>query len=324
MLKQVDRALCRFRLKIRRSIVWRLTLCCGALRRRTRQALLAALCACAAVGVPARAYAAEPDGAAAEAAAPLHEAVPAETADSVFHIPDISAESGRAAPLPMILPPFRPTDYLLLSFRGLPRDFSLSSGFRTTDAWLVSAHEAEGLEIIPPADYAGGFMLEVRLIRGQHSVARTNIVQVRFAPAAKAQPAHIAPGLHAGASPDEELTALASQVGTAARESPAVPLRHGQTPPLAPDAEKLLLEIAETMLARNDVGAARGVLRGLAYRGSARGAFRLAESYDAALLSQLRVAGRLDDPEQAVRWYEMAAALGSVEAAARLAAHGGG
>jgi hypothetical protein len=264
----------------------------------------------------------------------------------VFHIADIDGVTGRAAPVQLDLPPFRPTDYLLLSFRGLPKDFALSSGFRTSDSWLVSAHEASDLQIMPPEDFAGSFSMEVRLIRGQNVVARTNVVRITFTPeeeliarlllhnegpstAAIPEAAAVVtliepePVLEQAAedeAQDQEQPAGADEEQDQEQQQDADAETPAPSLPVAPEQEAYLLGLAQKMLDQNDIGAARSIYRRLAYQKSALGTLRLAQSYDPAFLSQFRTANVLDDLEQARRWYRRAADLGADEASQRLTA----
>ena len=262
-----------------------------------------------------------------------------------FHIEDISGETGTAAPVRLQLPPFRPTDYLLLSFRGLPKDFALSSGFRTSDAWLVSAHEAKDLLIMPPEDFDGSFTMEVRLIRGLNVVARTQVVKSTFArpeipvttvseapPLAEERPTAAltdAPAIATAFEPEQEADANTEPEAEAvvepaagcpeAKAEPVAssenPSRRASAPPsVSSDQEAYLLGLAQKMLDQNEIAAARGIYRRLAYHRSRHGTLRLAQSYDPAFLSQFRTSNTLEDLEEARRWYKQAADLGADEA----------
>ena len=227
-----------------------------------------------------------------------------------FHIPDVSGVLGGKAPMPVQLPPFQSTDYLLLSVRGLPKDFSLSSGFRTSDAWLVSAHQAEGLQIVPPSDYVGAFTLEVRLIRGHDTVARTEIVRVAFKPPVRAV---------LKAPKPEQLETKRKKAKTKPETKPETEPSVARYEPLNAEKETRLLRAAQTMLDQNDIAAARSIYMRLAQQKSTQGSLRLAQSYDPAFLSQFHITGQLHDLKKARYWYEIAERLGSEDAAQGLA-----
>lgn len=235
-----------------------------------------------------------------------------------FHIADISGVTGQAAPVRLELPSFRPTDYLLLSFRGLPKDFALSSGFRTSDAWLVSAHESKDLHIIPPEDFTGSFTMEVRLIRGQDVVARTNVVQITFFPPGETEARTPPPNEERSTAAIPEAVTVVTPVKP--EQEPDVQAEAAAPPPISPEQEKYMLGLAQKMLDQNDIAAARSVYRRLAYLKNLRGTLRLAQSYDPAFLSQFQTANNLEDLEEARRWYRRAADLGADEALQRLTA----
>lgn len=264
-----------------------------------------------------------------------------------FHVEEISGITGTAVPVRFQLPPFSPTDYLLLSFRGLPKDFALSSGFRTSDAWLVSAHEAKDLLIMPPEDFDGSFTVEVRLLRGQNLVADRQKVKITFAkpempakaasgttqlveerPTAALAETTAVPGTHlhslesdatgnlkaeaeAEVIPDAD---TAIEVGVGAAEASST------LPPIGSEQEAFLLGLAQKMLDQNDIAAARGIYRRLAYHKSQLGTLRLAQSYDPTFLSQFRTSSSLEDLQEARRWYREAVDLGADEASHRLSA----
>ena len=79
-----------------------------------------------------------------------------------------------------------------------------------------------------------------------------------------------------------------------------------------------MLKRASTLLGQNDIAGARLIFQYLANHQSARGAFALAESYDAKKLAGRRVTGMTPDADMARTWYARAAELGSREAAAML------
>jgi len=87
----------------------------------------------------------------------------------------------------------------------------------------------------------------------------------------------------------------------------------------AGDMERLLKRGAD-YLAQGDIAAARLLLGRAAAARDPRAALSLGATYDPTVLRQLHVVGFKPDVAQARVWYEKAAAYGSDEAAARLAA----
>lgn len=83
--------------------------------------------------------------------------------------------------------------------------------------------------------------------------------------------------------------------------------------------EALLIGRAEALLKNYDLLSARLILLDIAKRGSARGAFSLAETYDPAFWKPFYPKGT-SDINQAKAWYEKSLELGEDKALARLRA----
>jgi TPR repeat protein len=79
-----------------------------------------------------------------------------------------------------------------------------------------------------------------------------------------------------------------------------------------------LFKRSEELIAQGDIAAARLVLTRAAEAGDARSALALGATYDASMLSKLRVRGIAPEAAQARAWYAKAAELGSREATRRL------
>lgn len=206
-----------------------------------------------------------------------------------FVVKDLIGYGGRQVAVAIEMPLFARTDHLLLSFRGVPENFALSSGFRTASAWLVSAHEAANLSLIPPEDFVGSFKLEVLLIRGQSVPPLVQSVRVEFRPEALAE---------------QDFGALTRPAAAEKRTEP--------------DKEKQLMEVAADLLRQNDIAAARLIYARLAHERSVQGALAMAQTYDPVFLSKYNVTGLRPDKEKAKHWYGAAASLGSKDAPERL------
>jgi hypothetical protein len=239
-----------------------------------------------------------------------------------FTVADLVGHAGDSLQLNINVPPHKPTDYMLLSFRGLPKNFSLSSGFRAAEAWLVSAHEAENLRLIAPKDYVGSFKLEVQLLRGQTADPAVEHVRIELrpqAPAKRAEDAVEAPKAKAKADLPIEPAATTE---TAAMPGPA-PAGIGQlskSTHIASDKERQLLDTASRLLTQNDITAARLIYARLAREGSLQGALIMAQTFDPAFLASYQINGLQPDKEKAKYWYGVAASLGSKDASGRLLA----
>ena len=126
--------------------------------------------------------------------------------------------------------------------------------------------------------------------------------------------------------------------GAAALTAVPAPAPHGAPPPRATPAEPeiaiaapaaaaprianeeiaTLIARGRTNLANGDVSAARLALRRAAEGGDAQAALALGGTFDPLVLRGLGVVGVAADPDQARRWYQKAAALGSRDAPQRL------
>lgn len=83
-----------------------------------------------------------------------------------------------------------------------------------------------------------------------------------------------------------------------------------KAPSVSSGEENKLLARANDLMERGDITGARLLFEHLAFRGSALGAFALAQSYDAKHLEKLYVRGLAPDAKQADYWYRKAAELG--------------
>jgi hypothetical protein len=210
----------------------------------------------------------------------------------------ITGVSGTSIPLKLTLPgaaadPAAGSARRFLMFRGIPEPFTLSSGFRTRNAWVVSADHASGLRLNVPRDYSGAFAIEVLLYRGETENPERQMLSVEISTATR--PA---------AAPQPEVSA-----------SPPATDKPAETPrevAAVPAAELELLSRGEQHLRNGNIVFARALFEELAARGSARGAFAVAQTYDPAVLEQIGAVGVQGDSEQAKHWYRKAAELGNV------------
>jgi len=100
---------------------------------------------------------------------------------------------------------------------------------------------------------------------------------------------------------------------------PPAPVPARPTITLDPDEIAVLLKQGEQFIASGDVVTARVPFERAAEAGDARAALALGATYDPAVLARLGVRGIAADVAKARTWYEKARALGSAEAASRLA-----
>jgi TPR repeat protein len=99
-----------------------------------------------------------------------------------------------------------------------------------------------------------------------------------------------------------------------------IPIAVGQPALSLQVDDQRLLASAERLLRQGDVGSARMVLQHAVDKGSARAAFKLAETYDGRMLRTWRTYGTQPDDEKARGLYARAAAAGIEAATERLQA----
>ena len=237
---------------------------------------------------------------------------------SGFDVVDASGPAGTPLPLEIALPENAAETYSFLMFRNLPANFELSSGFGARTYWAVSLHDVDRLRIVPPADFAGSFELEVLLVKAIDADPERRLVTVEFTPptatATAADPAGSGKFLTAIA-PNEVTAALPQAVAPQGGEGGARPLPAKEMT----RAQRALMVRGDRFLNRGDVAAARLVYHNLARQNFADAALALARTYDPEILSALAVRGLRPDIAEARAWYEKARDLGSAQAAQRLA-----
>lgn len=186
--------------------------------------------------------------------------------------------------------------------RGLPAGFRLSQGFPVKQSWFLSTTEAKNLQLLPPAVFSGDLVLEILYFKDSKEAPLTSLVRtVVIRAETGAEPA---PG---------QASAAAAPTAPAPRA-----IRKIQ---LTAERETETLRRGEEAMKRGDVAAARLLFEDLAAMGSAKGAFAMAQSYDADYLRTVFIQGALQpDPASAKAWYERAARLGSSEAQGALTA----
>lgn len=248
-------------------------------------------------------------------------------AGETFAVDNISGKPGAEIPITITLPPHKSDDYLLLSFRGLPKNFRLTSGFGTAEAWFVSARDVATLQLLPPKDFVGFFELQVQLVRGPDITPETIYTKVAVGladPALSAEPVRsITP-----APVDLPANSVVDQAPSVVDEAPPQKAADDEivsslpTANIDPAEEERMLKMAENMLRQNDIPAARLIYGRIGRQGSQQGALMMAKTYDPAFLDQFDIAGLSEDREKAKYWYEIAAQLGSTDASQRLLALG--
>ncbi len=230
-------------------------------------------------------------------------------ATAEFSAENVSGPPGQPLPLQIRTPGGETDQSGLVMIRGVPEPLTLSAGFRTGDTWMVSLKELDTLTIDVPDDFEGAFDYEVILVLATSDNRESRTASVTIADVTEALPAS-----------DDEPNAD-RRLTSASAQDPVPPAETGQSAPaprLSPSVAQPMLDQAATLLQNGDIASARLLYEHLAKQGSALGALSLAKTYDAEVLLGLGVVGMRPDEAEALRWYEVAAELGSEPAQQRL------
>lgn len=228
---------------------------------------------------------------------------------AAFFVAPVIGTSGAIIPLKIRLPGgmgdgASTGTYTFMMFKGFPEDFRLTAGFKTKNAWMVAIKDLDGLKIDVPAGYTGEIIVDAYLYRGENAAPE----QEMFSVSISAFPRNVA-----------ATSALSAQPSAAPEKPQAAPLPK-RDPSLTKEEEDAMLGQAETQIQSGNIVFARLLFEQLASRGSARGTFQLARTYDPAELSKLKAVGMQGDVEKAKSLYKKAADLGSAQAAESLTA----
>lgn len=240
--------------------------------------------------------------------------------------PTILAEPATQAALSIqVGPPGSVPGNTFVRLRGFPPSVSLSEGYAIAPgSWAVPLFGLPSLKAIVPAGVSGRSEIIIHLV----GVDGTTLAETRTAlvvgPMTMIAPVERIPAER----PPQQRATLATP--PAALPPPAT----GRSTPTAPAvtlpaeekqrAERLIVS-GDRHLEQGNVGAARMFFQRAAEAGLAAGALKMAATYDPAELERLhvKVQGAIPDRAEARKWYERARALGSPEAADRLARIGG-
>jgi hypothetical protein len=215
-----------------------------------------------------------------------------------FSVDRIVGKAGTTFPVKVHLPSLLQTNpdtkaaYTFLMFRGIPDGMSLSSGFRTANAWMVSINEIESLALYVPPKFQGDFPIDILFYNGE-----------------AASPAKLSVFIHVLSAKEGGGASLPALPPPATQERQALAHR---TFGISKTEEDNLLHQAEQQLQNGNIVFARLLFEQLAAHGSAQGAFAMAQTYDPTVLEQIGAIGVRGDVELAKYWYRKAAELGNV------------
>ncbi len=233
---------------------------------------------------------------------------------------DVTGVAGQPLPLAIAARAPDPRETIAFTLSGLPDDFALSAGQRTTGgAWQLQLADLEGLAILPPADRLGTLEAAIRGIATDGSdraiVEQTFSITV-VAPIVEqvAQPAGgLVPPAHAAVPPNNGFAATDDQVSDQTAVQPAALAPTPEAPAPAPptvredDPQTLkLVARADQLLELGDLAAARLLYQAAADAGSVDAALHVGRTYDPIFLEVSGLFGARPDPGKALGWYETA------------------
>jgi len=215
----------------------------------------------------------------------------AQSALGRFNVAEISGPADTPIPVRFELPDIQDGVYNFVVLQNLPEDFEISAGFAVEDRWVVPLDNLRDLTISAPKGYAGSFQLQVKLRIGGTDKSETRKVRVTI-------------------SEPEGVNTAATATNAGSSSSSAG---------LSPEMEASMMDRAQALLDTRDIAGARMLYRFLIRKGSRKGAFGLAQTYDPAFLERIGVAGMdAADIDEAKKWYQDAAKRGHEEAQERL------
>ena len=231
----------------------------------------------------------------------------------VFSVDDIEAEPGETVPIRATLPATEQlaavgtSEGAFILIRNIPAGITISSGMFTGKVWIVSLQDAADLHLTSAPDMIGDFTLDFFLIgSGNKLLAKDEaalILQSRQS-------------VDAAGAVIELPKETNLQTKTELAETP----QSLTLPALPQEEEVVLLRRGKELLQEGGIAAARLIFEELANRGSGKGAFALAQTYDPAFIPASQTSAVKPDVDEALKWYQRAAIYGNAEAKQRLAA----
>lgn len=196
-----------------------------------------------------------------------------------------------------------------IRLRGLPASVSLTEGHAIAPgSWAIPLFVLPSLKANVPAGVSGRSDIIIQLVAVDGTMLAEGRTALVVAPAASV----------AAAPAESQQKRSSSLVPPPPPIARPVPRQSELSAEERARADRLVSQ-GERHLDQGNIGAARLFFQRAAEAGSARGAIRLAATYDPAELGRLQVQGVIPDRNEARKWYERARELGAPEAEERLA-----
>ena len=230
----------------------------------------------------------------------------------------VQIESGIETALPVrITPEYAVPKQAMVLLRGLPPAFTLSEGrLFESGVWGIRAGDLPRLKIKGP-DGAESVQLSISMVMLDGTVLAEAVTRVSTLPRIAGAPRAVLPASAHIEQPPEGFVVSS----TLPNRDPAVRNAPASRSEMAISKEDEVerLRMGKDALALGDIAGARLIFEYLAEHGSAEGAYQVARTYDAEVLTSAGVVAFKADEKTAAVWYEKAAAMGQPEAVKKAA-----
>ncbi len=253
-------------------------------------------------------------------------------ANPTIAIHPVEGVSGAAIPLRVEIDPVAGLG-ASLAISGLPEGAGLSAGIETSrGAWLVDANALASLALFTPMGATGSYDIRVQLIGQDGKVVDSKLLPVRLLPGNLNVPAPATNSTADVQAKDQSRIATSEDVETSNGENDLVAKiivgnqlasTSGSTPmPITPITSidpSVIVDQADTLLARGDIETARTLYEEAANAGDAEAALKAGMTYDPLYLSAeaASVNSTTAEPGTSLVWYARAIGLGSSAAEPR-------
>ncbi len=239
---------------------------------------------------------------------------------ATLQVADVTGQTNSFIPLALHAEPAGLDKDILIKISGVPEGAYLSSGHRGDDQiWSLSLAETKDVKLVVPQAKTPEIDLAVAAFEPKTgelaAPVKTMTVELKDV---VVEPTSAPPPGQVGAAPSDAARSALLGAGQSALPTAIAPPTGLQVALATPETSETqqLINGANKLLVSGDVAAARkGFERAWGNDGSAAAAMGLARSYDPVVLAALTRGNAAPDRDQALQWYQRAAAGGNPDAA---------
>lgn len=239
-------------------------------------------------------------------------------ATATLQVEDVTGQTNSFIPLALHAEPGGLDKDILLKISGVPENAYLTSGHREDgQIWALSLAETKDVKLMVPQAKNPEIDLAVAAFEPKTGelAAPVKTMTVALSDVVVEPTSAPPPGQQPSSATDADKSALPGAAAPAATIGPAAPVEVAAATPETPQTEQLI-KGGNRLLGSGDVsGARKSFERAWGNDGSADAAFGLARSYDPLVLASLTAGNAQADKDQALQWYQRAAAGGNPDAA---------